>query len=488
MADKSESLGDAYVNILGNLNPLAAAFVQGEAMATAFAGTMRTTLMRGAATFAAPFLAGLSLKGIMSEWMGKEVVINDLAIALKSVGENVDLYLPGFQKFANEMESITTHSNEAIMASMAYAQVMGIQTKQLEETTRAAIGLSAKLGIGLSGAMQLLIRASHGSTQRLKMYGIELDQNATKQQKFARLLKIGAEAMPLAEGKANTLSGQLTILKNAWGGMLAEVGHGLSEPLKGTGESAVKAVSAWTAALEQMRSSGNLAGITAYVQAFISTIWTFIRMVVNGFKTIWTAIMVPINLAIDQIVADVMFLVDVIERLGQKTPNKSWGQIFEDRSRYAKASFGSIGSDFDKLGKEAVSIMSDASSRLNNIGGVSWINKGGKEKPGKKSPIQSAIEGKAGEVFSFADAWTRMQKSAAKEADSDNLEQIAESTRTIAENTRPSTTNDPIGQQRIPPPLSFTPGGEEFVPGATNKSGLSLLNVNFNSVPFSVKG
>ena len=241
----AQTLGDAVVNTMRNLTPLQEAFAQGESLATGFAVKMGSTITRTAAAVVTPILAGLSLKGVMGEWMGKEVAINNLSTALKASGENVELLLPRYIAFSDKMQSITTYTNDAILSSMAHAKSLGIEGKQLEEVSTAAIGLAAKIGVGMETAMQLLIRASHGSTQRLKLYGITLDENATKQEKFKQLLQIGTEAMPLAEGKTKTLSGQLTVLKNIWGDAQATIGRGLAEPLGASMDAAKAKVTAF---------------------------------------------------------------------------------------------------------------------------------------------------------------------------------------------------------------------------------------------------
>lgn len=455
------TLGDAYVNIIGNINPLQEAFQKSRILAQAFVGTLGNTLARGIAIAAAPIIAGLSINNVMKEWMGKEVVINDLALALRSAGASVDLYLPSFQAFADELQKTTIYSSEAIMSTMAHAQVMGIATKQLEATAKAAAGLSAKLGIGLSGAMQLLIRASHGSTQRLKMYGIELDKNASRQEKFVQLLKIGTDALPLAAGKVDTLSGRLTVMKNEFSDLQATIGRGLAEPLAANMDAMQKQVTAWGQMMEQMRVQGTFAGISAAASSVLSTLYTGLATIARVFWSLTTVILSPLENIIRGLVASFMLLTGAMEKAMGLRPNQSWDQLLKSASDIASG-------QTIKISNPIPGIMQDWRNQADFLDKVEigFGNQGGRTTVGKKSPVQAAVEDKAGEVFSFADAWSRLQKAAAKDADSDNLKSIAASTATIAINTKPNGSSEPpvVG----PPPLEQTPGGETYLPGATS--------------------
>ena len=452
-----ETLGDAYVNIMGNLSPLDQSFRSALGKTSAFMGKL-------AAMVGVPLSVGMLAKEAVGAWMGKEVVINDLSNSLKRMGANVDLMLPNLKEFAKQVQQTTLYSEEETMAVMAHASMLGIESNKLEETTRAAIGLAAVYTHGdLGTAMQLIIRASQGHTNMLFRYGIQLDQNATKQQKYAQLLKIGADSMGIAEGKLNTLSGQLKLLKNAWQETLETIGQGLTAPLSGQTGVLKATVKEWGTTLKQWSASGVLSGIGASLLAFVSTIWTFIQMVITGFKILWTTVMIPINLVIDSMVASIMLLIAAAKKLAGIGPDKSWSQIGGDWKRQAGASLGDIGKDFSKLSKEVMDIVTGSAKRLGDIGGDSWADKGGKTKPGGKSLPNSTLQDKAGEVFAFSEAWNRLQKEAAKDAGLDYAERTANAAEETAINTKPQKESprynpDPLNSAQN---IAYMPGSQE---------------------------
>lgn len=461
------TLGDAYVNIMGNLNPLASAFAQGQTMAQAFTTNLGSTLTRGIMMFAGPFIAGLSIENVMKEWMGKEVVINKLSTALQAAGESAALFMPKLEAFAEKMQESTLYSHEAVIETMAHARAMGISASQLEDTTKAAIGLAAKIGVGLPTAMQLLIRASHGSTQRLKMYGIEIDQTASRQEKFAQLLKIGADAMPLAAGQVQTLTGQLTVLKNAWGDMLAEVGRGLAEPLSSASNQVKESISEWTQDFKQLREEGIFAGITGAVMNILTVVYTVFKSMFQGlYAVLQVAVIIPLQWMLDRIMNAMMFAKDVFDKVIGRTPDRSWNDIMESDRKQQAGTKGIV--EREKEGFQGTaSMFGNTLSQFEksyNANTEGFGGNKGKEKLGPKSDVQKAVEGKTGEVFSFSEAWNRMQKAAEKGDEKDLAERTANATETIARNTTPSN-NTPQGPQSMPPPLSQTPGGEVYAPG-----------------------
>jgi len=92
-----------------------------------------------------------------------------------SIGSNVDRW----KSYAKSLQSVTIHSDEAILGAMTFAHNLGIEKEQLESVTRSAIGLSSRFNKDLDTSMRLIALASKGETGQLKEMGIVLDANAT---------------------------------------------------------------------------------------------------------------------------------------------------------------------------------------------------------------------------------------------------------------------------------------------------------------------
>jgi len=163
-------------------------------------------------------------KRAISAFSIQEDAVKNLSAAISQVGEDADAVIPRFKAFAAEMQKQTKFGDEAIMSIMAYGKNLGISTDKMEIATQAALGLAAKFNIDLKTAMMLVGRASQGQTQMLTRYGIVMEDTLTPQEKFNKLLAIGADNFGLAQTQAKTTAGQIEQLKNKFGDVLEKIG------------------------------------------------------------------------------------------------------------------------------------------------------------------------------------------------------------------------------------------------------------------------
>lgn len=154
-------------------------------------------------------------------YIKQENAVNGLNRALRRIGEGRES--KRLQEFAKEMQRVTSYGDETTIAIMKMGLNMGISAKQMEEATRAAIGLSAGFdNIDVTTAMQLVGKAVNGNTAMLSRYGIKLSETGTKQEKFNELLKKGNDLFQLAT--ADTFGQRLIQLGNAWGDLKEQIG------------------------------------------------------------------------------------------------------------------------------------------------------------------------------------------------------------------------------------------------------------------------
>jgi hypothetical protein len=151
----------------------------------------------------------------------QENAVNGLERALDRIGKAG--YSKKLQDVASSLQNLTTYGDEATLQAMTMGVNMGLAAEQMEEATKAAMGLAAGYSLDLTSAMQLVAKAANGNTSRLAMYGIQVDQTKSKQEQFNEVLKLGNEKFDLA--KAETYGQRLTQLGNAWGDLKEEVGE-----------------------------------------------------------------------------------------------------------------------------------------------------------------------------------------------------------------------------------------------------------------------
>lgn len=147
-----------------------------------------------------------------------------LARAIARQHMSAKLLLPIYDKFANGLQRITTVGNETIKRIMALGLNMGISTGQIEDATKAAIGMSKGLEMDLQSAMKLVAKAAAGQTAELSRYGIVLDQGLTQQEKFNKVLELGAGLFANATDEAKESYGAWEQVKNSFGDLQERIG------------------------------------------------------------------------------------------------------------------------------------------------------------------------------------------------------------------------------------------------------------------------
>ena len=139
--------------------------------------------------------------------------LTDSLRLLKSESE-----VPQMERFASQLQKLTTYGDEATLELMQLGVSMGHFTGDtLKSATVASMGLADALKIDTASAMKLVAKASTGDTGSLSRYGIVLDATMTKEEKFSELLRIGAENFEVSKGKTKTFGGMVTQLGNSWG-------------------------------------------------------------------------------------------------------------------------------------------------------------------------------------------------------------------------------------------------------------------------------
>lgn len=218
---------EVYAEITGRDMGFKRAMAQAKQDADNGAKSIRTTLVTLAGTMAT---VGATI-GIAA--MGREIAqaameFEDARVAITSAlaqtGEASEATIKRLDEYATKMQELAVVDDEAVLSGMALLKNMGVQTDQLEEAAKAAIGLGAAYNLELNTAMMLIGRAANGNTALLSRYGIVVDQTGTKAEKFAALLKRGSDAFSIAEARAGTASKRTEALSLAMGDLYQSIG------------------------------------------------------------------------------------------------------------------------------------------------------------------------------------------------------------------------------------------------------------------------
>lgn len=228
MADlASLSLGDAYVDIMGNTNKLASDLARAQGMVSGFVGGVGKTLMAG---IGAAFLtAGGVVAASFKSWMDEERGVARMSNTFESVGMNAGKMSQKIEDLASALMRQTTMTDDSVRAMAAQAAQMGVGEKNIEGFIKAAIGLGAQSGRAPEAMMRPLVLASQGYTQILMRLFPQIDRTASKQAQFNQAMQIAAKGMQVAAKETNTLWGAFKQLRNAFGETLDSLGKGLFE-------------------------------------------------------------------------------------------------------------------------------------------------------------------------------------------------------------------------------------------------------------------
>ena len=171
------------------------------------------------------------IKKCTEAFYAQQDAIEGVRASLRNLGAEANYATTQLSKTASEIQKTTKFGDETVLAAMSQGMRLGIKPDDIENVTRSAVGLTAKIGVDLPTAMSLLARASAGHTEMLARYGIQLDTTLTKEEQFQQVLKAGADSFELAEAAAITAGGQMAQFKNNIGDTAEAIGESLNGPL-----------------------------------------------------------------------------------------------------------------------------------------------------------------------------------------------------------------------------------------------------------------
>lgn len=160
-----------------------------------------------------------------------ELAENKLAQALRNQGVSSQEAVRQLTAHASKLQALTATSDEAITESMALLTTFGLMGQPLKDATKAALDLSAGLGIDLKAAVMLVGKAASGETSALGRYGIAIKDGLPPSERFAAVLQqIGARFGGAAEANAKTFTGRLAALGLAFDDLKERIGRMLIGP------------------------------------------------------------------------------------------------------------------------------------------------------------------------------------------------------------------------------------------------------------------
>ena len=311
------TLGDAYVNIMGDTAGLQRGLLQAHSMVTGFVASTGSFVKRGISTamVAVPAAIGGAMAYSVKSFMESEIASKRLASSIAVVGGNVDILLPKYERLADIISRKTKWEDESVKSAMASALALGMSTSKMEKAVPAAVGLAARLNMDLSTAMRLVTRASFGQTQMLQRYGLVLGQNLTLEQKYQKVLEFGRGGLKMAREEVNTISGAFAQMRKATGEVFESIGGGLvgSGAFKEVLQGITNKIWGLKDAIDNLIAGGTF-------RLWIDTVIGGFRYMANDIKYVgtmlWTLLVEPLARTVGYIVDRLMEISNVLYEVG----------------------------------------------------------------------------------------------------------------------------------------------------------------------------
>jgi hypothetical protein len=236
MADSE--LHALIVKIDGDLSGLRAELRKGQEDAGGFSKTIGAIFAGGALLKGAEaltdavmdFAKTLTIDAVKAA-EESEASVTRLNTALKLTGRYSPEATAGLQDLAAELQRTTKFEDDSIISAQGLIQSLGKLTNDgLKNATKAAVDLSAGLGIDLNNAALIVGKAAAGEVGTLGRYGLKIQDTGDKARDFANALKAIESAFGgSAQSQAKTFEGSIAQLGNAFGDTKEEIGKLVTE-------------------------------------------------------------------------------------------------------------------------------------------------------------------------------------------------------------------------------------------------------------------
>ena len=169
-------------------------------------------------------LTAVIVKGLKAFGV-QEKAIATLNQSLKNTGHFSKAASEDLQAYASSLQKVTTFGDEQILQGQALIASFGFQGEELKSLTAATADLAAAKGMDFVQAADLVAKAVGSETNALSRYGVQIDGAAGSTERATNAVKsMTAIFGGQAQAQAQTLSGSISQLQNAWGDLAEEIG------------------------------------------------------------------------------------------------------------------------------------------------------------------------------------------------------------------------------------------------------------------------
>lgn len=239
--------------------------------------------------------------------------VEGLNVALRLQGDAVEEESSRLQAFASEMQAFAAVGDEVTLGLMQQASMLGVQTEQLDDAAKAAIGLSEATGRSLDESLKLVNNALAGEFGSFGEIIPQIRQLTTDEEKLAAVLDLASKGLEAKAEASKTVAGMSERADNAIGDLMEVVGE-IIAPIRMLISSGLEtlAESLQTVLVPAVEWSQNVlanigplmdwvrekvvSGVNLMVQAF-----TFFEVILTNLDSVWKLVVAQAELYMLQI-------------------------------------------------------------------------------------------------------------------------------------------------------------------------------------------
>jgi len=191
--------------------------------------TIRLTKLTAGVTAAyAAFKGAMAALGgltaINAAYDAQADAVRGIETALRLQGEEVEGNSARLQKFAGQLQSLTGIGDEATLAFMKQASILGVSSDKMEDMTKAAVGLSEATGKGMDESLRIMQQAMEGNFSAIEKQIPAIKNLATDEEKLAAVTALATKGLEAKADASNTVSGMADRARGAMGDLMESVG------------------------------------------------------------------------------------------------------------------------------------------------------------------------------------------------------------------------------------------------------------------------
>lgn len=241
----------------------------------------------------------------------QEEAVRGLTSALKihnsdGIGPSIEMH----QSFAAALQNSINVGDEVTLGLMKQATMLGVSNDQLQEVTRAAIGMAEATGASLEDSLRKVNETINGNSEAFAEFLPQLRNASTEQEKLAIVLKTAEAGLQQQADRSNTAQGSAQRLANTWGDFREVVGqalapvrmminNGLNVLVQVIQSAVIPALQAITPSVETVQQ------IMQRFAVHLVSVVTTAEVIIGNLPTIWEIVSTKVRLYVTGIVEDI---------------------------------------------------------------------------------------------------------------------------------------------------------------------------------------